>query len=455
MVEAAQFAAGIRITLRQALEKPAVVVSGGILLAVVFLLTVGLALLQPYELTIEASQSLLYGIAVFEILLGLRVGLLRVSGRESDYALSMSGRFWRRSLPYLLPALAIPLPAAMLLTARTGDTTGLWLVFLGLATHYLQFFLAAVAVTVLFRRISRNLFARLALLFFGLIAVLATLSSNDFLFREVFLFEQHGAQAMFLSILAHIGVTAVAVVVIEALLLGLRSRPLLFGRYWPLLRLSFLHGYGQGSSSFFHGNRLLLRDSRLHRRLAALLLGVLAVLSTAAVATGINSAYQFQPLVWHGLLLVLAAAAAYNITQSIYHRLTWAANQRHAPVETAEIAVGSWCSGLVWFSSFMVIIAGLLAGLLLFDTAAYLTVGVAAFNQYILLFGWQRNLQEASHQTVTRIIVFLMAVTVGFVPLFLWNAAPLATILVIQLLWLLLTAVLLYTTKQSEKGLNG
>ena len=449
MVEAAQFTASIRVVFRQAFAKPAVVVSGGVFLAIVFLLTFGFAILQPYQLTTETAQAVLYVIAVFEIFLGLRVGLLRLSGNEGDYAISASGRFWRRSLPYLVPALLLPLPAAMLLaTSQTTETTTA-LLFVGLVTSYLQFFLVAVAVTVLFRRISSNLFARLSLLSLGLLTSLLLLTSNDFLFREVFLFQAQGGQVLLLSVIAHLSVTALAVVAIEGFLQSMRIRPRLFGRYWPIGRLSFLHGYGQGSSSFFQTNRLLLRDSRLHRRLAALLLGLLAVVSVSIIVASLSPAYQFDTIMWRALILLLAAGAAYNIAEISYQRPKWAARQSHLPIETGEVAVGSWFSGLVWLLSFTLVITGVMANWQPTSVADYGIIALAVINQYVLLFGWQNKLDGAEHQLAARTVVFLMAALIGLVPLAIWTIAPYQTIVVIQLLWLLLTGILLQATKKS------
>ncbi|MEX1051789.1 MAG: hypothetical protein WEC83_00140 [Patescibacteria group bacterium] len=449
MVEAAHFVADLRVAWRQALGKPAVLVSSGLLLAIVFLLTVGLAVLQPYQLTVASAQGLLYGIAVFEILLGLRVGLLRLTGQDSDYAISKSGRFWRRSLPYLVPALLIPLPVAMLLATSLGQTGSITLIFIGFTTHYLAFFLAAVAITVLFRRITANLFARLALLFLSLLVVLLSLSSSDFVFREVFLFEKNGNQAIFLSILAHLSVTAIAAVIIEGMLGSLALRPRLFGRYWPLLRLSFLHGHGQGSSSFFQTNRLLLRDSRLQRRLAALLLGVLAVAAVAVVVKSLQAGYEFDGLIWRGLLLITSAAAAYSIAECAYARVGWVARQTYLPVSQEEVATGSWFSGLIWLLSFVLIVTGLLSSYLALTNSQTIVLIIAVVNQYILLFGWQGKLQQAYHQLTARTIVFLMAVTLGLVPLVMWELAAVQTIIITQLLWLLLTGALLAITRSA------
>ncbi len=454
MVETAQFAASIRVAFRQALAKPATVVSGGVFLTIVFLLTFSLSILQSYQLTTVTAQAVLYVIAIYEIFLGLRVGLLRLSGKESDYAISASGRFWRRSLPYLAPALLLPLPAAMLLATSQSDTSSTALLFISLVTSYLQFFLAAVAATVLLRRISSNLFARLTLLVLGLLAVLLILTSNDFIFREVFLFQSQGSQAHILSILAHLSVAALAVVVIESLLQSVRIRPRLFGRFWPVGRLSFLHGYGQGSSSFFQTNRLLLRDSRLQRRLAALLLGLLAVVSVSVIVASIDAAYQFDGIVWRGLLLLLAAAAAYNIAEIAHLRPSWASRQTQLPIVITEVAIGSWFSGLVWLLSFMLVITGLMAGWVTIVTADYAIIALAVLNQYLLLFGWQGKLQDAEHQLAARTIVFLMAALIGLVPLAVWSIAPLPTILIIQLFWLLLTGVLLQATKKSFEGVR-
>lgn len=450
MTEAAQLAASIRVALRQSLAKPVVLISAGVLILITFLLMIGIALLQPYQLTTAASQAMLYLVALFEIFLGIRVGLLRLSGKESDYAISASARFWRRSLPYLVPALLLPLPVLMAITGSQHATANWLLLLASLITSYLQFFLITLAATVWLRRISSNIVARLTLLFFGLLATILLLNSDNFLFREVFIFQRSGDQIILLSILAHLGVIALSELIIESLLQTIRIRPRLFGRYWPVLRLAFLPGYGQGSSSFFQTNRLLIRDSRLQRRLAALLLGMFGVVAVSVISTTLDPAYQFTELVWKGLLLLLAATAAFNIAEIAHLRPRWAGAQRYLPTAIKEITVGSWFSGWLWLLAFMIILTGLLAPWQPLGGGDYGVLALAATTQYLLLFGWQGKLRSAAHQLVAKTVVFLLAVIIGFVPLAIWSLAPLPTVAVVQSMWLLFTGILLLVTSPTN-----
>jgi hypothetical protein len=430
--------------LRYGHRSPETLISGSILTLGLIALTIGLVWTSSLEITAQTAQLIVYVIALFETLLGLRVGMLRIGYRADEYMISPVSRFWRRAASYLIPAAFLPLPLIIALASHLGGSGWYFVVAVKiLVLNALMFFGIGAVWGVLIRRVTRQLLARALLLVMSIIAVFSISGANWSIFDPAIIFSLN--PSAYLSLLVfELAISVVAFAGIDLLIGQVTLTNRHFGRYYPIFTTVKALGSGSGSTSFYLTVKAITRDSFLHRRLAI-------IIFSSLILTGLLYAYRgwLSELSIDGLLIslfaVFSAVLAYVLSGNVIKQQQAKLEVGGVVANKSAIAIGTFLAGLLW----MVMIGSVFWGIIdtTFGASSYLIVFViAAINQFILAYGWAAKLAEAAHQSVAALATFGGLVLIGLVPAMLWSISSIGQIVFTQLIWLVFTVILLQIT---------
>lgn len=452
MAEARVFWVALWGKLRQGFAAPDRALSSALIAAGLLLLAVGLIWFSSLAIDQPTAQIIVYLIAVFELLLGLRVGMLRIGYRSDEYMISTSSRFWRRAINYLIPAICLPLPIFVAITANLVGLGWLGLVVgKALVLNAVMFFALGAIGGILIRRLTKRLFVRAALLVMSVIAIFVSLNTSALVFDPRLIFS-NSYTTLLTVIIFELSVVAVVVVGIELMVGNITLTNRHFGRFYPILLSPHISGSGPGSTAFFLTIKSITRDSLVHRRLAAIVFGYIVVLGLLY-----NYAGLLEPVSVSGLVLSLFAvfggSAVFVVSQNLHLKENLKKFGVVAAFNYSRLASGVFLGGLFW----AIIAASVLWGVadITFGAGqwAYVLV-MAVVTQYTLASGWSEKLITSRHQTLSTLTVFGMIILIGLVPALLWNVITVNQILFVQLIWLILTVILLQLTNRDQRTIK-
>ena len=432
---------------RKSARTPESMLSSISITAVVFSLTLLVLLAAPVFMTKELALLFIYGLAVFEIILGLRVGFLRIGQNSNEQYLSTASRYWKRSFPYLFPALFIPIPLSIVVTNFLAtNPTNWWLILLSILTSYMMFFFLGVAWSMITRVVAKRTLPRIVILILAVTILFSAVGSGDFVFRAILTSQSHGDFTQLLVIIAQLSATAFLVLIIEVALRSIRLTTKSFGRFWPIFLNGRSPGYGQGSSSFYITNKLFIRSTAFHRRIISLILSLLFFLLIIHSILFVGGSTINQSIILTSIL-VFTAVSALLISRPSAQLANRNINLlRHLPINNRKILAGAWLSGLAWQIVVAVIFYGVVSTWINIDPRVITLIIIGASTQHLLFFGWSKKLTAAVHHNLSLFAVFSLTVLVGILPVLLLPVAGIVQTVLIQLIWLGFISILLHTT---------
>ena len=432
---------------RKSSRTPESILSSISITAVVFSLTLLILLAIPVFMTKELALLFIYGLAIFEIILGLRVGLLRIGQNPHEQYLSTASRYWKRSFPYLFPALFIPIPIAIVITNFLAtNPTNWWLILVSILTSYMMFFFLGVAWSMVIRVVAKRPWPRIVILILAITVLFSAVGSGDFIFRTILTSQSHGDFTQLLVIIAQLSATAFLVLITEIALRGIRLTTQSFGKFWPILLNGRSLGYGQGSSTFFATNKLFIRSTAFHRRIISLILSLLLFLLIIHSVLFVGGSAINQSIVLISILVFTAVSALLISRPSAQLANRSISLLRHLPVNNKKILAGAWLAGLAWQTVIAVLFYGVVGTWININPEIIILIIIGASTQHLLFFGWSKKLTMAVHHNLSLFAVFSLAVLVGILPVLLLPVAGIVQTILMQLIWLGFIGILLHTT---------
>ncbi|MEX1123925.1 MAG: hypothetical protein WEC81_02020 [Patescibacteria group bacterium] len=410
--------------------------------------------LSPITYTREISQIILYSLAIIQIVFGLRVGFLKIGSRNNEYFLPLATRYWQRALPYLIIALLLPAPIVIATTTHLANGSYQWsTVFISQTTNYLMFFLIGLTGAMVIRSLVKRSIVRIIIVAIALIGTILTLSSGSFVFRSVFVNEITTYSQLFV-IAGQLSVIAILIMITDLLAERLPLTVAKVGRYWPLFLGQRALGFGQGSGQFFKTNRIFLRDTQLHRRLSAIVIGLVIFISLLHVTLLVNGTAVSETLVLITLTIFSAISALVisKLAEEIYYQGT--VHNLHLPIDLVRSRVGNWLISWFWQVGITVVLWGIIGSWYTTTQQLIWPLLVAATTQHLLVYGWSGKLIHARHQTLANLAVFGLTILVGVMPVALLQVTPISQTIFIQLIWLLFVGILLQLTSNKKVGDN-
>lgn len=432
---------------RKTSRSPESILSSISVTAIVFSLTILVLLAAPVFMTKELSLLFIYGLAIFEALLGLRVGFLRIGAYSNEQFLSVPSRFWKRSFPYLFPAILIPLPLSIAVTSFLAtNPTNWWLILLSIIASYMLFFFLGIAWSMIIRVIARRVIPRLIILILSATVLVSVLSSGDFIFRVLLISQNYSDYLQIVVLLAELSTIVFLVIITDITLNHLPITVKKFGKYWPIFLVGKSHGHGQGSSSFFITNKLFVRSTAFHRRISSLILSLMLFMLIIYAVLYVGGSQVDENIIIITLLIFTAVSSLLISRPSAKAAHRTIDELSHLPVDKKKILVGSWLSGLAWQIGVATLFFGLVATWTNISASILYLVLIGATTQHVLFFGWSEKLSKAHHHNLSLFAVFALTVLLGILPVLLLPLSGFTQTVLIQLIWLGSIGILLHIT---------
>lgn len=436
---------------RKSSRSPESVLSSASITVVVLGLTALVLLAAPVFMTKELSLLFIYGLAIFETLLGLRVGFLRIGSNPNEQYLSVHNRFWKRSFLYFFPAILIPIPISIAVTSflATNSTTW-WLLFVSIIASYMTFFFLGIAWSMITRVIARRVVPRLIILFLSITILLSVVSSGDFVFRVLLVSQNYSDYLQLVVLLAELSTVVFLVMITDIALNYLPITTKKIGKYWPILLVGRSHGYGQGSSSFFATNKLFIRSTAFHRRISGLVLSLILFLLIMYAFLYVGGSQINQSIILISILVFTAVSSLLISLPSAELAQRKIITLKHLPVDEKRILAGGWLAGLAWQIGTAALFFGVIATWINLDSSILYLIMVGAATQHVLFFGWSDKLNKVRHHNLSLFAVFSLSVLLGILPVLLLPLSGVIQTLLMQLIWLGFIGILLHTTTKER-----